>query len=385
MEPWVDFTLPSKINFESGGLEQVASRIKHSASRYLLVSVRDDQVDPEVVHRLMDSLQKNSIGVLLYDDLKGSPDTEQIDSATYFAKKAHIDGVIALGSLESFNGAKAIALLSNNSVFAENLFTYEPTLKNPALPLFVIPHEPSMGEELLPGFSMVDPRSKQRLYFSYESLFPQAVFYDPLISSHVGEVRSAKLVAASLAYAAELAISPYNNALTSDFLFSTIENIKAVGLSFYQDSAEQKYLTSFFWNSAKLGISMSKLGMGPAWAMAQSMYTETKVDFHYAMAIMLPHVMEYFLTTSPSRLVSIAKSLGEDTKELSVIEASIKAVEAIRKMNMELKIPETLTDLEIPQEKFSLIAQNAALLPQINNAPKKLSSYEMESILLAAV
>lgn len=385
MESWVDFTLPSKINFEPDGLKKIASRIKSYASRFLLVTMREEEVDRDLLSQFINSLHQESIGVILYDDLVGIPDTEQIDSATYFSKKTHIDGVIAFGSLEAFHAAKAIALLVNNAVFAENLFVYEPNLKNPALPIFAVPFEPSMGEELLPAFALLDKNSNERLYFKNNSLSPKAVFYDPKVSQNINELQVGRLVSAMVSYAAEMALSPYNNSITSNLLFDVIKSVQQAGTKFYADPQNQKHLEAAFWNSAKLGMAMSQVGMGTTWAITHAVVAEVYTNFYYVFSVLLPHVLEYFLTSSPTRFLSIAKNMGEETKDISVIEASIKAIEAIRKINLELKIPKYLTDLNITDEKFSVIAQNAVRLPQINNAPKKVSAYEVESILLSAL
>lgn len=385
MESWVDFTLPSKINFEPNGFQKIASRIKSYASRFLLVTIAEEQLDNELVAELVHSLNQESLGVILYDDLVGIPDTEQIDSATYFSKKAHIDGVIALGSTEAFHAAKAIALLSNNAIFAENLFSYEPTLKNSALPIFAVPFQPSMGEELLPAFALLDKNSNQRLYFKNDSLSPKAVFYDPQIAKDINDLQVGRLVSTMISYAAEMALSPYNNSITSNLLFDVIKSVHQTGVKFYTDPQNQKHIEAAFWNSAKLGMAMSQVGMGTTWAITHAVVAEVHTNFYYVFSVLLPHVLEYFLTSSPTRFLSIAKNMGEETKDISVIEASIKAIEAIRKINLELKIPKYLTDLNITDEKFSAIAQNAVRLPQINNAPKKVSAYEVESILLSAL
>lgn len=386
MEIAADFTLPTKICFEPDSFDKIASSLKNQGSRFLIVSAQEENVSQSLLQKLLQSFKNNSLGVVLYQDIIGIPDSEQIDSASYFSKKSYIDAVVAFGSVASFHAAKAIALLSPRSLFAEDLWN-NPNLQegHSSLPLFCIPHEPSMGEELLAGFVLLDARANQRRFFASEQLLPQAVFYDPSICTHLNNLSAAKIAASLMAYAVEMSLSPLNNLFTSTLLNKAIEILKSSIPLLYGDTQNQQHLIQVFWASALLASVMPSIATGTAWTISMAAEAESGADLPQLMAALLPHVMEYFLTSAPARLVAVAKSLGEDTTDLSVIEASIKGIEAIRKMYMALKIPQNLTELQVPENKFGVIAQNAVLLPQLANSPKQLSRYEIESILGASV
>ncbi|HMW59631.1 MAG TPA: iron-containing alcohol dehydrogenase, partial [Leptospiraceae bacterium] len=110
----------------------------------------------------------------------------------------------------------------------------------------------------------------------------------------------------------------------------------------------------------------------------------TGLEFHLAMALLLPHVMEYNLTTSAGRYVQIARALDEDIKDITVIEAAIKAVEGVRKTYLELKIPQRLSEFEIAKEDLPEIAELAFRIPMVKNSPRDLDKNEIETILIAA-
>ena len=62
---------------------------------------------------------------------------------------------------------------------------------------------------------------------------------------------------------------------------------------------------------------------------------------------MLPHVMEFNLTAIPNKYVQIARALDEDVSKVTVVEAAIKAIEGIRKLLFDLKVPQKLSDYKI--------------------------------------
>ena len=71
-------------------------------------------------------------------------------------------------------------------------------------------------------------------------------------------------------------------------------------------------------------------------------------------------------------------------KDISVIEAAIKAVEGIRKLFLEINLPTRLSEFEIKKYELPDIATESVLFPHIENAPRVLNKNEIESILLAA-
>jgi len=103
-----------------------------------------------------------------------------------------------------------------------------------------------------------------------------------------------------------------------------------------------------------------------------------------AMSILLPHVMEYNLTTSAGKYVQIARALEEDISDITVIEAAIKAVEGVRKIYLELKIPQRLSDFEIKKSDLPAIAEMAYKIPLTKNTPREMDRNEIETILIAA-
>ena len=102
------------------------------------------------------------------------------------------------------------------------------------------------------------------------------------------------------------------------------------------------------------------------------------------MSIILPHIMEFNLTSSPGKYVQMSKVMGEDVREITVIEAAIKAVEAIRKLESDIDIPQRLSNYDIPKSIFKEVADLAITYPFLENTPREVNTNEIETILIAA-
>ena len=383
-DPWVDFYSPCKIHFELDSAFKIGGFIQNFGNRVLLINIRKENKNDEELQIIKNGLQKHSEGCIIYDDLYGDPDTEQIDSATYFAKKSHADMIIAYGGLDSFNTARAVSILATNSLFAKDLLNGRGKIKVPALPIISVPIEPTMGEELSNSFTLIDAESGVRRFFSHDSLFAKACFYDPKICNHLSSDEAAKVTGAQLAYAIESALSSKTSPLSTTMSLRAIDSMKKNMTALYRDPTEEKLITNVLWASSMIGMALPSSPLGVTWSIATALSTETRVDFHHGMSLILPHVMEYYLTAAPNRYVNIARSLEEDVKDISIIEAAIKAVEGVRKQYLEVNLPMRLQEFEVKKSELGTIAQVASTYSQLENAPRKLSKNEIESILVSA-
>ncbi|MDH5720263.1 MAG: iron-containing alcohol dehydrogenase [Spirochaetia bacterium] len=381
---WPQFTLPAKIYFENKSFEKIANIIGGIGGRVLLLAIKKENHIPEKLEEFHGILSNQNEGCILYDELIGDPDTEQIDSATHFAKKAHADVLVAFGGIDTFNTAKAVSLLASNSFFAKDLITKAKTPKVDALPLITVPVEPSMGEEMSPGFCVIDAEESVRKYYYHEMLYPKAVCYDPALSSYVTIDKASRIGGALLAYAIEASISSNANPVTTTLANKVIENLHKNLASYYSDPKNEKISSDMMWASAMIGAAACSAPVGTAWAIAMGLSAEAQMDFHNSIALILPHVMEYFLTSSPGKYVSIARNLGEEVSEISVIEAAIKSVEGVRKLFSSINLPERLSEFDVTKQQIPQIARAALELPHISNSPRRLDQNEIESILLAA-
>jgi alcohol dehydrogenase len=94
--------------------------------------------------------------------------------------------------------------------------------------------------------------------------------------------------------------------------------------------------------------------------------------------------MEYNLSSSTGKYVQIAKVMGEDCKDITVIEAALKAIEGIRNIQKEYGLAQKLSAFEINKNDFKNIAKIAAAYNINDNSPKPLNTGEIETILVSA-
>lgn len=384
MFEWVHYQFPARIFIEKNATHKIGTLVKEVGSRALLIALKSELSNPDELAIIKTSLDKYTAGCIVYDDMPGRPGHKELDTAAHFAKQSHADIILAYGGRDSFHAAKAIALLSRNDVFAEDLPQTPMPLKRAPLPVAHVPAAPSMGEESSPIFSIYNPDTRSVFFAHDYRLFPSIIFVDPNITSTLSEGELSRAGAANLAAAIESILSRRANDITTSIALRSLDLVQKNLQLVMKEPNNVQARVNVSLASVLCGMAHSNSMLGLCYSIAAATNLLTGLEFHLAMALLLPHVMEYNLTTSAGRYVQIARALDEDIKDITVIEAAIKAVEGVRKNYLELKIPQRLSEFEIGKEDLPEIADLAYRIPMVKNSPRDLDKNEIETILIAA-
>jgi alcohol dehydrogenase len=387
LEDWVNFHFPSKVHIEIDCTHKVGRFIKQTGDRFVIVSTQSElntQVSSEL-SVIKSSIESSTEGVILYDDIEKEATFKGLDTAAYFVRQAQANCVIGFGGFESVNAAKVISLLATNDLFAEEMILQKKPIKKPPLPLVIIPTMPLMGMECSPFCAIADENDgKKRKYFANPSLFPDVVIVDAKIGMHLSNSDIGKVGTAIMAAAIDTMLSKYSNEITNSSALRAIELVSKNVSTAYKEPKNLVAKNMLYASSILTGIAQSISSLGLCFALSLSATSQTKLDVFQAMSILLTHVMDYNLTSSANKYVMIARALDEDTSEISVIEAAIKAVDRIRKIYKDIKVPSKLSDFEVKKIGLPSIASLASTFSFLDSLPKDLPKNEIETILLAA-
>jgi len=379
-----NFYLPSEIFIEQDITEKIPEIISRFGTRAVIIT---NSVDFEIYHEKIQSistqLKRSDIGCIIYDELPAYPNTEDIDIAAAFIKKSNCDLIIGFGGVESIHSAKALSILVPNYIFCHDLFQY-PYITNKPLKIITIPAHPIFGFEITPMFYLDEIHELTKKIYYNNILYPAATIIDPSLSISISEEKAMTTMIGSLAMATESVISKENNDVINTFALKSIDLIFRNLHNVYNeiDNVSPRNYLSLASVMSGIAFSTSKLSVSLAIALALSARTEITVE--NAMSIIIPHIMEFNLTSSPGKYVQMSKVMGQDVKEITVIEAAIKAVEAIRKLESDINIPTRLSNYEISKSQFKEIAEIAISYPFVTNTPRPLNTNEIETILIAA-
>ncbi len=379
-----EFHLPTEIYIKQGISKNAAEISSKYGSRVVIVTVTTDfELYHETLSEIYRFFKNVNLGCIIYDELPGNPTTEDIDIAVSFIKKTKCDLIIGFGGIESLTSAKAIALLINNYIFCYDALYSKETL-NPPARYITMPAYPSFGFEISPMFYIKEIHKLTNQVYYNLNLYPLASIVDPELSLLISEDKILKTSTSSLAIATESVISTMNNDIINTYALKSIDLIFRNLPVAYKEPKNIAPRVNLSTASVMSGIAFSVAFLSVSLALALAISSKTDIDMETAISVIIPHIMEFNLTTSPGKYVQMSKVMGEDVKDITVIEAAIKAVEAVRKLEIDIEIPQRLSTFKIKQNQFKEIADQAYSYPFINNTPRKISKSEIETILIAA-
>jgi alcohol dehydrogenase class IV len=379
-----DFHLPSQIFIRQGIIGDIAKIVPRFGSRaILLTTAHDIELYGSTIEVMSRQLKDSGIGCIIYDEIPAPPDTESIDSAVAYLKKTKADLIIGFGSIDSINSAKAVSVLANNYIFCHDLM-YNTTLTEKPMKFITIPGCPLFGFEIAPILYLDEIHDMTKKIYYNRLLYPEATIVDPLITHMNPAERVMKSTIASLAIASESVISKIDNDFINMYALKSIDLIfRNIPIVYRepQNSTPRGFLSTA---SIMVGIAFSVSFLSISLAISLALSSKSKLDIESSMGVMLPHIMEFNLTSSPGKYVQMSKVMGEDVKDITVIEAAIKAVEAIRKLETDIDIPQRLSSYDVPKAIFKDVAELAMTYPFLNNTPREVNVNEIETILIAA-
>lgn len=379
-----DFHLPSQIFIRQDIIKDIGKILPRFGSRAILITTAHDlELYSAAIEMISRQLKDADMGCIVYDEIPSPPNTEEIDTAAAYIKKTNCDLIIGFGGIDSINSAKALSILATNYFFCHDLFA-SPNITARPMNFITVPGSPMFGFEIAPLLYLQEIHDLTRKIYHHPDLYPEATIVDPLMTLLCPEEKILKSAIATLAIATESVISKKNNEIINTYALKSIDMIfRNVPVSFRepQNSVPRTPLSTA---SVMAGIAFAVSYLSITLSISLALVSKTDLDIESAMSIILPHIMEFNLTSSPGKYVQMSKVMGEEVREVTVIEAAIKAVEAIRRLESDIDIPQRLSSYDISKTIFREVADLAVSYPFLDNTPREVNTNEIETILIAA-
>ena len=378
------FYFPTRLYLGAGCLQSLGHCAKSLGSRALIISVQDEIKDVLPVSAIKDNVEEHIKGAIIYDELLSKPSPTELDSLAYFLKKSRVDMILAYGGRESLAAARTAALLVSNHVFSADLLSTPLPLERPPLPLITVPASLfSIGEEISPGFRTYDKDGHSLVYRADPQLFPKFCFVDTNLNQKLKKEDIIKFCMAILAISIESVFLLTANEMSITHALRATKLIKDNLQDTIENEQSQTLLSELCTAGVFAGLAHSHSGFGLTYSLASAVHsTDPQHDFHESLSIFLPYVMEYNLVNEATLYIRIARALGESIKHVSVLEAAIKAIENVRKMSLDLKLPHKLTIFPSGEEaKIEKLAQHIMEMNTVSNNPRPVNLQDIKTLL----
>jgi alcohol dehydrogenase len=363
------FKIPQNIEFGMGSLKKLPEILEENNSKQVLL-VSDRGLEKlGVVKKIQDIIEDGGINCVAYLDVVPNPTVDIVNEATALYKESKATSIVALGGGSSMDVAKAVGVLVN---YGGSITDYEGNHKvpGPIVPMIAIPTTAGTGSEVTASAVITDEARNYKLsVFSYEILPKYAVLDPELIMTAPASIAAScgvdALIHAIEAYISNNA-SPFSDAMAE----KAMELIGGHLRRFVANRKDEEAACAMMAGCNFAGISFAWARLGNVHAMSHPVSAYFHVAHGVANSILLPTIMEYNALADHGRYEVIYNYIREGNGPVEDFKPEM-LVEEIKKLNADLGIPASLSEVGVTEDLIPAMAEDAMKSGNIPANPRQ--------------
>jgi alcohol dehydrogenase class IV len=378
------FFSPNRILFGIDVVKGVATEVKQLGGEKVLIVTDPGLIEAGLVEPIKASLDSEGIAFSIYDQVEPEPPARIVDQCARYLKDENCDLIIGVGGGSSLDVAKGASIMATNEGSILN-YSGVDTVPKRGLPKILVPTTAGTGSEVTRVLVIADEASniKKTVYSTY--VLSDVAIVDPMMTLSMPPTVTADTGIDALVHAIETYVSanatPFSDILAIEAITLIAENVtKAFAKG---ENVEARYHMSLAATIS--GLAFGSGGLGAVHALSNPLGIEYGLPHGRANALMLPHVMTYNLIGNPIKFALIAEAMGEELEALSPVEAGALAVEAVKELLNQLKIPVRLRDYHIPQKDIPKLIERVMKVSRLFVPnPRNVTREDVEEIFRVA-
>lgn len=341
-----------------GAIQEIAAEVKSRGFQKAFVCSDPDLIEFGVTGKVLNVLDAADLAYAVYSDIKANPTIENVQHGVQEFHNSGADYIIAIGGGSSMDTAKAVGIISANPEFADvrSLEGTAPT-KNKSIPIIAVPTTAGTAAEVTINYVITDAEKKRKFVCVDTHDIPIIAIVDPDMMSSMPKGLTAATGMDALTHAIEGFTTKAAWEMTDMFHLKAIEIISANLRGAVANTPEGREGMALGQYIA--GMGFSNVGLGIVHSMAHALGAVYDTPHGVANAILLPTVMEYNADATGDKYRYIAAAMGvEGTKDMSQTEYRKAAVDAVKRLALDVGIPADLKGIA-REEDVPFLAESA--------------------------
>jgi len=305
------------------------------------------------------ALEEYQVSFDAFTEIEPDPSDTTVERAYEHYQNRKAPVVLALGGGSTIDVAKAVTILATNGGHIHDYEGFD-KFSNRPIPLIAIPTTAGTGSEVSAVASITDTKRGLKMSIRSAALNPADVaILDPVVLKSLPENVAIHAGMDAFIHALESYVSLNANPITDA---GNIYAIEAVARNIRPFVANRNNLQAGLQMlcAASFGaMGFSNTGAGNVHCMARFIGAFFHVPHGLATAMCLPSVVEFNLMANPEKFARVASAMGEHVQGLSVPQAAERALQAIKRLCKDIRIPEKLSQVGVTEDKIPEMAKLA--------------------------
>jgi len=343
----------------AGAIANIVTEAKIRGYKKALVVTDKDLIKFNVACRVTDLLKENNLDFDIFDNVKANPTIDVVKSGIEKFKDSGADYLVAIGGGSSIDTAKAIGIIINNPEFSDvRSLEGAVSTKNKCVPIIAVPTTAGTAAEVTINYVITDEERKRKFVCVDPHDIPVVALIDSEMMSSMPKGLTAATGMDALTHAIEGYITKGAWELTDTLHLKAIEIISRSLRSAVNN--EPKGREDMALGQYIAGMGFSNVGLGLVHGMAHPLGAFYDTPHGIANAVILPYVMEYNAGSTGEKYREIARVMGViGVDNMSQDEYRKAAVDVVKKLSEDVKIPKILKEIGVKEEDLQALAESA--------------------------
>ncbi|MFC0853617.1 iron-containing alcohol dehydrogenase [Halalkalibacter oceani] len=359
---------------------QIGETLKSYRLKKLLIVTDKGVRQANLLEKIEASLRSSGIDYAIYNDVEPNPKAELVEEGVAFLNAEQCDSVLGIGGGSSLDTAKGIAAMVTNN---GSILDYEGIgkLPNPTLPLFAIPTTAGTGSEATASTVFTDRETLFKAVIISPHLFPKVSFLDPGLILQLPQGITEATGMDALTHAIESYVSKDATPVSRALAIQAIKMIATDLEKTYFVGTDVESRENMLVASMLAGVAFSQSRLGNVHAISHTFGGVFNILHGIANATLLPFVMEFNLPACAEKMKDIAVALGENVTRLNTLQAGEKAIEAVKRLNQSLNIPNNIKELGVSLDHLPQMVEDSMRSANVLSNPRLTRAEDIAAII----
>lgn len=360
-----DYSIPTKVHFGKGQIQNLALSIREYGNNVLLVygggSIKRIGLYDNIIKIIRDA----EISYIELSGVEPNPSIEKVREGVNACKENNIDVVLAVGGGSTIDCAKVIAAGANYDGDPWDLVVNPSKIEN-VLPIVSILTLSATGSEMDEYAVISNGETKDKIGTGHENMRPKVSILDPEYTYTVPKDQTAAGTADIMSHIFE---SYFNTGSSIDIQDGIAETLLKTCIKYgeiaFNDPNNYEARANLMWASSLAINGLISYGTdNNAWSahpMEHELSAYYNITHGIGLAILTPFWMKYILNDDTvDRFAKYGVNVWGIDSSLDKYIIANKAIKRTYKFFRKLEMPATLSDVGIGTENLNVMAKKAA-------------------------
>ncbi|MBI3522647.1 MAG: iron-containing alcohol dehydrogenase [Chloroflexi bacterium] len=371
------FRIPTRISFGRGVSLTLAEPLRQLGAKKVLLVTDPGVRKAGLVAPLEERLRDARIAYEIYDEVVPDPGMGEVQRCYERAREVGADAFVAVGGGSSIDTAKMAAVLLTNGGTVLDYVGLDKVPK-PAAPVVAIPTTAGTGAEITINSVIADPEQHKKLVIISPNATALFALEDPELTVGLPPFLTAITGMDTLVHAIESFCSKSSYPMTEALALQAIRDAASALPAAVKDGKDIDARERMMRAVVTASLAFSNTRLGNVHAMALPLGGWCHVAHGTAVAVLLPHVMEFNRTAARDRYAAVGEALGVGRDDA-------KAVRRIFDLNDEIGIPPRLGPLGVDEGVVPSMAKDAMLSGNVLVNPRTTEQRDIEALYRTAL